>query len=370
MRIVQLIPNLECGGGQRLLIYLCDQMVRMGCQVDVAMVSGGPYLELLRQTGTRTHLLPKSGNHDPRILWGICRLLQQTRAQVVHTWLRQMDVLGGLASRLCHLPWVISEVSSARNFPPHWKHWLRARLGASADAVVANSKGGREYWRQNVSRTDRLHVIPNAVPVRVIQSAPPIEAEVSQVADDQKLILHVGRLDWEKNLDNLLQALVRAVQSDRRAKAVLCGDGPLRKQVQERLAHLAPDGSIRLHGYTSDIWRWMRRADVMVSASWFEGSSNAVLEAMAAGCPMVLSDIPGHREAVGPDQVLLAPPDQPEQLAQGILETLQYPQAARERARRASLAVQQYQPELIASRFLSLYEDILTRRRKTSGLAS
>src|SRR6185436_12110902 len=96
------------------------------------------------------HRIEGLGNHDPRLLVRLVRLLRRARPDVVQTWLTQMDVLGGLAARLVGRPWILSERASALAYPPGLKIRLRERIGRTADAIVSNSAGGDRYWERLV----------------------------------------------------------------------------------------------------------------------------------------------------------------------------------------------------------------------------
>src|SRR5207247_7944342 len=98
----------------------------------------------------------------------------------------------------------------------------------------------------------------------------------------------------EKNLDVLLEALVD-VFAGHPAKAVFCGDGPLRGALEQKAASLGISDRTQFLGTVPNVWSWMKRAAVVVSVGLFEGDPNAVLEAIACGTPLVVSDIAGHR---------------------------------------------------------------------------
>ena len=102
----------------------------------------------------------------------------------------------------------------------------------------------------------------------------------------------------------------------------------------------------------------MKRAQAFVSLSWREGQPNAVQEAMASGCPLVLSDIPGHREIADEGCALLVPPDSPEAVARALRAVLDDPGAARERAVRARARVQALSIPTLASRYEAVYRDV------------
>src|SRR4029077_5699867 len=106
----------------------------------------------------------------------------------------------------------------------------------------------------------------------------------------------------------------------------------IRTQVESRVKRSRNSERIRLLGFVKDLWCWMRRADVFVSVSRFEGTPNVVLEAMAIGCPLVVSDIPEHREILDETTARFCSVDAAGDIAAAVLRTLNTPSEARERA--------------------------------------
>jgi glycosyltransferase involved in cell wall biosynthesis len=115
-----------------------------------------------------------------------------------------MDVLGGVAARLLRVPWVISERSSALSYPPTLLNRFRAAVGDHADRIVSNSPGGTDYWAARGFDQSRIEIIPNFVPVTEIEAA--ADLDDPRLSDGDELVLCVGRLNVEKNLDAVVDA--------------------------------------------------------------------------------------------------------------------------------------------------------------------
>jgi glycosyltransferase involved in cell wall biosynthesis len=168
-----------------------------------------------------------------------------------------------------------------------------------------------------------------------------------------------------KNLEVLVSAL-RRVLSDPRTVAALCGEGPLRSTLERSLAEYGIADRVRLPGYVSNVWGWLKRADVFVSVSRFEGQPNAVLEAMSCGCPVVVSDIPAHREFLDEESAVLVNVDAPAALAEAITGVLSENEAATRRAARARATVAQWSINAIGRRHAAVYEEVLVDHRGRS----
>jgi glycosyltransferase involved in cell wall biosynthesis len=335
LRILHLIPSLGGGGAERQLAYLATATANLGDEVHVGFVRGGPHLEALRSSGARIHMFRARGNYDPRLFFQIVRLLRRVRPSIVQTWLPQMDILGGLAAALCGSPWIISERASALAYPPTLKNRLRVRLAAFASAVVANSLHGESYWKVVGSRKLRRFVVPNGVALAELQAVPCRSGRVAEVPT----IVFAGRLTAQKNLPNLLQAMaIHAARSDRVVRAHLYGDGPDRAAVQDAITKLDIAETVSLRGYSENLWAEIANADVFMSLSWFEGHPNTVLEAIALGCPVIISDIPEHRAFLDDSSAWFVDPRDPYEVAH-VLERVLSDDVERERRRQCGQEV-------------------------------
>jgi glycosyltransferase involved in cell wall biosynthesis len=349
------------GGAERQLTYLAKELVQLGWDVHVAYVHSGPNMKRLEETGATLHRLRALGNYDPQILARLLSTIRRVEPDIVQCWLLQMEVLGGLASMLTRTPWVFSERSCEEAYPASVKAWLRVKMGLVATAIVPNSEGGDRYWRARAHGPLRSHVIRNALPLEEIAKAPTATVEEAGVAAGTPLVLSAGRFGPEKNLESLVGAIGLVVAS-RRVQAICCGEGPLRKNIEELVAESGLNDHVRTTGYAPNLWSLLKRANVTVSVSRFEGSPNVVLEAMACGCPLVVSDIAAHRELLDERSAILVDPRDPRQIADAIIEVLSDPEGAAKRARVAYDRAQHYSPSAIAREYADLYRELAALR--------
>jgi glycosyltransferase involved in cell wall biosynthesis len=145
------------------------------------------------------------------------------------------------------------------------------------------------------------------------------------------------------------------------ATMLFCGDGYDHAEAIRRLDERGLSGRIRAPGFVGDVWSWLKRAQVFVSVSYFEGMPNSVMEAMACGCPLVVSDIPMHREIVGDDGALFVDPNDPKAIAESVLEVLRDPGRAKERGDRARALARRWSIDSAAEAYAALYEGAARR---------
>lgn len=330
----------------------------MGHRVSVGYLKEG--IETPKLSGVTPHCLKSISNYDPILLWKLVRLIRRIRPDIIHTWILQMDILGGIAARITKTPWILREPSSAMAYSPTWKNRLRVLIGCGASTIVSNSLGGNEYWKSQLPHK-RHRLVPNGLPLE----------EISRVQEDlpfdipepkAPIILYVGRLSSDitaaKNLRAFLEILA-GIKQKNKIMGVLCGTGPQRSEL-ERLRHtLGLDGDVYFTGHLphTQVWSLMKKASVFLSLSAFEGRPNSVIEAMACGCPMVLSDIQAHREILDEHSAVFVNPSNVQDAIESILVVLHNTEAAQIRARIAMQKSQEWSITAIASRWETVYKE-------------
>ncbi|MFO0952930.1 MAG: glycosyltransferase [Isosphaeraceae bacterium] len=196
--------------------------------------------------------------------------------------------------------------------------------------AVCVSEGVRTFSRDVGGwPADRLAVIPNAVdPAPFDQAAsqalPRPALGLADVPEDARLILYVGRLDAQKGLTTLLEALSRPSVTGPDWHLALAGDGPERDRLQAEAAS-RPGLAGRVHwlGHRSDVPALLAASDLLILPSLWEGMPNAVLEAMAARRPVVATAVEGTTDLVVPGETgWLVPPGDADALESALTEAL------------------------------------------------
>jgi glycosyltransferase involved in cell wall biosynthesis len=357
LTILHLIPTLEGGGAERQLSMLAAEESRRGATVHVGSRRGGFYFASLCAHGVSMHSLGDHRAASPRLLGSINSLLKTIQPDIVQTWLPQMDVLGGMACLWRAIPWVLSERVSERAFRRS-SALLRARrlLGRHASAIVANSAAGASYWRAAMPLSQRVDVVRNAVDISAIRRTPGASGDLAH--DAAPLLLVVGRLHRQKAVEVVLQAVSR-VAATLMFRVLVVGDGPQRSSLEGMVRDLGLGARVVMLPYQRDWWGLLKLASALVSVSRYEGHPNVVLESMAAGCPLIVSDIQEHREFLNETSAVLVPPEDPAALAQAIATVLQDEQAARVRALVARDRLSDLTVEAMTDGYERVYQQVL-----------
>jgi glycosyltransferase involved in cell wall biosynthesis len=370
MRVLHCIPSMEGGGAERQLAYLAAELPALGWDVHVALLRGGVNLERLTQAGPSIHRMRVAGHLDPRLPWRIASLVRSLRVDLVQTWLLQMDVAAGLAASCARVPFVLTERSTAAAYPDGWRVRARRWIARRAAAIVANSEEGCRYWRQVSAAGPSCHVIPNGVPLHEIRATAAADLAAWGISPGERVILYAGRFSAEKNLSLLIEALA-ALPSTMAWRGVLCGEGPLRDQVASMVRERGLAQRVVLPGYVQPLWAWLKRADVFVSVGLFEGHPNTVLEALACGCRLIVSDIDGHRSFLDTDLASFVAPADAAGLAGAIAAALALePVSVPARAAGAAALAGRWSVRAVAERYDTLYRRLLGGGRSGHGGAA
>ena len=250
-----------------------------------------------------------------------------------------------------------------------WKGWpelaVDRRIGRLCARVAANSSGVRDFCVEHGLPAEKIRVIPNGV-----VAAPPSCCTRGQVLaelglpENSRLIGLVGRLWPQKRAKDAIWAadLLKVIRDD--VHLLIFGDGPHRSRLERFRDQVEIRDKVHFLGHRNDVPRFMPHFDVLWSTSGYEGQSNAILEAMAAGVPVVASDIPGNRDLVVPDQTgYLAAVGHRAGFARWTNQILddaalarRLGQAARERAAR------EFSVEAMVGRYVALYEEVAADR--------
>jgi glycosyltransferase involved in cell wall biosynthesis len=355
-RILHCIASMLGGGAERQLAYLTAEFVKRGWETHVALIQEGPNLSRLISNGVIVHRLSCSGNHDPRLAVRLYDVMRQLDPVAVQTWLPQMDIIGGTVCLASGTPWVLSERGSGFGYGRGLKARIRRILGSHSGAVVANSTVALDYWQEfGLRHSPTRRVIANIVPLDEIDGVEPATQVHGLALGGDQWVIYAGRLEPAKNVRTLLRALELVVQNSK-AKALICGDGSLRSEMEEYIQERRLGHKLVMCGYVSTLCGLLKRSSAFVSLSGSEGSPNAVLEAMACRCPIIVSDIPGHREVLDDASALFVPSNSAEMAAAAILKVLEGAPAVFARAELARRSVMDRKAERVAEQYEDVYQ--------------
>jgi len=344
MVILHVAAPGEFGGLERVVTTLACGLSSQGHDVHVmAVVESGAtaqaFLAPLSAVGVRTYTLVVPARSYLRERAAIARLCRQLRPDVVHTHGFRPDVVDAGVARSLGIP-VVTTVHgfTGGGWRTRLYEWVQCRALRRFDAVVAVSRPLVERLASAGVPPSRLHEVRNAW--RPI--CPPFDREAARralgIPRDRFAVGWVGRLSYEKGPDVLLDALPHL--SDLPLVASVVGDGVMRIPLHARASGLRLGGRIRWRGAVPDAGRLIPAFDVCVLSSRTEGTPMVLLEAMAAGVPVVATAVGGVPDVVSPAEAVLVRSDDPVALAAAIRGVYWDPATAERRARAARIRLE------------------------------
>jgi glycosyltransferase involved in cell wall biosynthesis len=300
IRLLLLVPTLDRSGAEKQLALLATHLPKADFSVHVAALTrGGPFARDLAEAGIPLTVLGKRFKFDPVAWWRLRGLLRDWQPDILHTWLFAANSYGRLAAG-GHAPYpiVVSE-RCVDSWKSGWQLWLDRKLAARTTRLVGNSEAVAEFYRQNGVPAGKLAVVHNGIdlPATANVARAEVRAEVGIPAESH-VVGFVGRLARQKRVKDLIWAfeLIRVMHGE--VVFVIAGDGPERHRLEHFAHSLGIGERVLFLGHRDDAQRLLPALDVFWLASDFEGLSNSIMEAMAAGIPVVASDIPPNRELV------------------------------------------------------------------------
>jgi len=377
LRVLQVIDSLPQGGAEQLLVTLATHIDRARYDLRVCSLHSldedSPVVRALRALGTPIYALGDGRWHDPRHVLAVAGLARAHRIDVLHTHLPYADTVGNLAGLITNRPVVstLHSVRDARQSPGWIKHRLQVQaLRWGARVIIACApEVGRDARERLRLPARKLTVVPNGIDIEAFAAGDVEGARACRRAllgeHAGPLVVAVGNLLPAKGHEVLVEATPGLLARFPGARVAIVGRGghnePL---VCARIAALDLGGRVLLAGQRRDIPDVLAAADLFVLSSLWEGLPLAVLEAMAAGTPVVATAIGGVPRVVEDGVTgLLAPAGDADALTRAMLEALGQPDAARQRAAAARAHVRAiYGADAWARRLQSIYSSVAGRR--------
>jgi glycosyltransferase involved in cell wall biosynthesis len=280
---------------------------------------------------------------DLRALWTLYRTMREYRPAIVHTHTAKAGVLGRLAAALARVPVVVhtyhGHVLHSYFDPVKTRLFglIERVLGRTTDSLIAVSEAVKsDLVRLGVAPAGKIRVVPLGLELERLAGELPrgvLRAEAG-IAVDAPLVGIVGRLVPIKDVGTFLAAAARIEVVRPQARFAIVGDGEERARLEAEAARLGLTHAVRFYGWRRDLEAVYGDLDVVVNCSRNEGTPVALIEALAAGRPVVATRVGGTPDVLGDgERGTLVPAEDPEALAAAVLEVLDHPEEARARTR-------------------------------------
>jgi glycosyltransferase involved in cell wall biosynthesis len=310
-RIALLVHSLNDGGAQRRLVTLANGFADAGREVDFLFVTkDGPVGALLdprvRQRWLGVIQRRRLPLHAGRLRGAraLARYLSAEEPDVLLAGSTNVHMLGAVAGRrrASATRLVLRASRHPRKRIPRYrllKRWWDAMRGIAgrwaydrADGVIAVSAEVGAALVLALRHPERCATLANPVVTPAFLAALGSPIAHPWLDQPEPLLVAAGRLVAQKDFATLLRALAE-LRAHVPARLLLFGDGPQRAALEAQIRRLELDEAVRLMGRASPLAPWLARADVVVSSSIYEGSPGVLVEAIAAGTPVVATNCPG-----------------------------------------------------------------------------
>lgn len=335
--IAIILHDFSTGGSERIAIRLANAWAASGRRVTLMCGTEQGAARHLVAPGVAVEACTPETVRSPwsrvQVGWRLARLVRTHRPDVIFSpgnfHLIVLAVLGRMS--FSKRPVFLSKLSN-----PLRRAGLRSRLVTLADAVIRRAATPVDALiAMSPTLGQEAREVFGSIPVVEINE-PILERQAAMPAAqplqrDHRLILCIGRLCPQKDFSTALRAFA-LVRHDTDARLLILGEGPLRGQLRYQAARLGIDDRVDMPGYVTDVARYLPQADLLLMTSRYEGYPAVLIEAIAAGLPVVTTDCSlAIREIVSSDALgSVTGSRDPADIARAIIARLQLPRAAAE----------------------------------------
>jgi glycosyltransferase involved in cell wall biosynthesis len=372
MKILHLINNLSLGGAELHLLTLSRHLQRQGIEVVVAYLKEQTqYSRSLRadfaDAGIRVISLSADNRYDFRFVPALIRLLHTEQPAILHTHLPRADLAGAVKRLVApSVAWVSSVHGMySETWAGRWTLPLCSAAWRQTDAVIAISHAVKGWLvRERGVPSDNITVIHYGIETE--RFAQPSEGSGFRVQGSEfsAIVGSIGRLEPGKGFDCLIQAMPTVFSRVPQTSLLIAGHDTwgYSDTLRTLITQLQLDESVRLVGFQNDTPSFLQGLDVFAFASRSEGFGQVVVEAMAAGKPVVANRIAPLTEIVRDGETgLLVEPNNPQAFGRAIAWLLQHPQEARLMGKRGQERVAaHFSAERMARETVGVYQKLLS----------
>jgi glycosyltransferase involved in cell wall biosynthesis len=371
-RVLFWLADLGGGGAQRTMLNLAAAMPAHGLKVDLIVGQSHGPARAWSDPSLVFHEL--ASDRLSAMLPSLTRTIRDRAPDVVLSTMMDANVAAYVAAKWSgRRPAVILRETNSHRARADLGY-LRRRLARyvyrRADRLIALSEGVRNELIEDMAlRPDRIVTVPNPVETATLaRAAREARANVAPgiLPAGRRHVVAVGRLHRQKGFDVLIEALAAQAPD---VDLTILGEGPERGALEVLARQRGVAGRVHMPGFVPDVPSILAWADLFVLSSRWEGFGHVIVEAMAAGIPVLATDCP-----YGPRDILrhgetgwLVPPEAADALAAAMSQLLGDPALLRRMAAAGAIAAERYESVRVAGEYASVIRDTIARRR--SGMA-
>jgi len=297
MKILQVITSLKTGGAEKLIVDMVPMYRQRGYDVDVLLFdgTGTPFKKLLKAKGVNIFELGCGGSvYNPIYILKLLPYFH--KYDIIHTHNTAPQLFAAIASLVSSVVLCTTEhTTSNRRRSLKWYRPIDKWMYSRYKKIISISPATTENLRKHIKKSCPIDTIPNGINVERYSAAISVERKNIGCKNDAFLLMMVAGFRYQKDQDTIIRALTLLPKN---VQLCLVGDGDRRDECEELVKRLNLGERVVFTGVRSDIPNVLKAADVVIMSSHLEGFGLAAVEGMAAGKPVVASDVVGLGDIV------------------------------------------------------------------------
>jgi len=348
IRLLKIVTNFSSGGTEGQVHNIARFIDRKSFDLGFACLSPlGHYLKEMEHWKIPVSAYPIRSFYNPMTAWQQLRLarhFRRERVQIAHSYNFYANLFSIPAARLAGVPLVIASIRDRGAYLTPMQKLMQKKVCMLADKILVNADSIKDWLIEQSYPEQKIVVIKNGIDLTLYaeqSGSGDVRGEFG-IPQDAMLVMMLSRLDPQKGLVDLIEAAALVVSRQPNVYFMIVGgklineggklvpDAEYPAQLMQKAASLGIADRIILTGLRSDTSNLLKQATLAVLPSHSEGLSNALLESMAAGLPLVATDVGGNPELVYEEvNGLLVPPHNPVALADALLKIIENPDLAK-----------------------------------------
>ncbi|MFD1600086.1 glycosyltransferase [Halobellus rarus] len=338
-RLAFYIPNLSVGGAEQVTVDIVNGLAARG--QDVELIISHATGELLPKVSDEVRVTILGSTRLPVVgivahVPALARYLRRVEPAAIFPQMTHASVTCLAARRLVDVETAVFPTkhcafgeSDEVTLKSEALRRLATALFPTADGIIGVSRGVADSLIEKMDLDpDRVSVLHNPVEIESIRERAnqPVDHEWVE-DDDVDIVLFVGRLERQKDLETWLRTFARVQEQNPDTRGIVAGKGSQREALQSLAAELGIEDVVSIPGYVENPYRFMHKASTFLLTSRYEGLPTVIIEALACGCPVVATDCPsGPREILAEGEYgQLAAVGDVDGLADAVVQTLADP---------------------------------------------
>jgi len=360
LRVLHVDSERPWRGGERQVLLLMRRQRDAGDEPRLAAPEASALAARARAEGFPVHAVPMRGAWDAASAIRLASVVRRERPHVVHWHAARAHALGAMAALLAPGP---RRVLSRRvDFRVRGSIGSRLLYALPLDAIAAISEGVRKALLESGVPGRLIRVIPSGIDLAPFDA--PFDRAAARaalgLAPDDLLAIQIAALAPHKSQTTLLQAAAALAGRVPRLRVWIAGEGPLEATLRAEHRALGLGERVRFLGFRDDVVPLLRAADLFVLSSYLEGLGTSVLDAMAAGLPVVATEVGGVPEIVRHEATgLLVRPRDPAALAAAMARLAEDPPLRARLGAGGRALAREFDADRTAAATRSLYQELL-----------